>query len=486
MWHNSARDEDPSWPIWAAIALPALLAGWAVLSASQAAARGFNLALYLVANLVVFLDLFDFVLRLYFRQIHASKGADGYESGTSIPLNIGQFSEYEQRLHLRPYALVVSVYNAEDHIDQFLESMEQYRERTWIIDDASTDATCQRIRQAGWRILEGAENRKKPGAIWRLAQVLPPEVETLLVLDPDVVIRNQRHQGSALSQLEHVIFEFQRSGMAGLCPRLTIRPDGFLARMQALEYSLAFSLGRMSLGSHGINSGIAIYRRDALEQVFQHHSLSVYAEDLENSLILLGQGEEIYYDARLVIETEGKRTLHSWFSQRVGWAFGLLKVYTERLATVRSMARRTSSAGYQFLIYMGGFSILLHPLKMLTLGLLTLSFAKIVDGLLGLGLIPDSQFAAPVYFLSAFAKFTLLAVLALILAVPRRERLYVLPAVPVYFFYAHLMIAPTTVGYANWVSLRLWGKRIWSDHYQQDDPVLHRQKQRELAKVGNS
>src|SRR5262249_22902810 len=172
----------------------------------------FNLFLYLMANLVVFLDLLDFVLRLYFRQIYAAPGDSGYDSATSLALDIGAYSPYQKRLHLRPYALVVSVYNAEDHIDQFLEDMQPYRDHTWMIDDASTDNTRQRIHQAGWRILEGTENRKKPGAIWRLVQVLPREIETVLVLDPDAVIKEG--QPGDLSNLENVIFEFQRSGMA--------------------------------------------------------------------------------------------------------------------------------------------------------------------------------------------------------------------------------------------------------------------------------
>ena len=478
---NASPNRAPVWPLAVAIALPVLLAGWAVLSISRPAARTFNLFLYLLANLVVFLDLLDFVLRLYFRQIYAVPGDSGYQSATSLALDIGTYTPYQKRLHLRPYALVVSVYNAEDHIDQFLEDMQPYRDYTWMIDDASTDNTCQRIHQAGWRILEGMENRKKPGALWRLVQILPPEIETILVLDPDAVIKEG--PPGDLSNLENVIFEFQRSGMAAVCPRLTVRRDGYLARLQALEYCMAFSLGRMSLAGHGINSGISIYRRDALEKAFQEHSLSVYAEDLENSTILLGHGERIYHDARLVVETEGKRTWNSWFSQRVGWAFGLIKVYTERFATIRQLARRGSSAAYQYVIYMGIFNILLLPLKLFTLALLAVSFGRTMDGLFGLGLIPGWQFAEPVYFLGAFAKFTLLALAAVFAAVPRGDRRYVLPAVPMYFFYAHFQIAPTAVGYANWMSLKLWGKRIWGDHYQQDEPVLRKQQKRALAKA---
>ena len=52
---------------------------------------------------------------------------------------------------------------------------------------------------------------------------------------------------------------------------------------------------------------------------------------------------------------------------------------------IRRAARRNLGTFYQFLIYMGGFNLLLHPLKIFTLVLLSLSLAKGVDTLFGLG-----------------------------------------------------------------------------------------------------
>jgi hypothetical protein len=36
-------------------------------------------------------------------------------------------------------------------------------------------------------------------------------------------------------------------------------------------------------------------------------------------------------------------------------------------------------------------------------------------------------------------------------------------------------IAPITVGFGNWLALRLWGRRLYRDHYQlhEDGAVLH-------------
>ena len=472
------HERTSSWRVTAVSFVAVVLACWAVLETSETFARGFSLLIYLLASLVVFLDIFDFSLRLHFRKTHAA--VEDYQSGTSISLDIAQYTPYQKRLHMRPFALVISVHNAEDEIDDFLAGMERYRDHVWFIDDGSTDDTVSRIRQAGWRIIEGETNRKKPGAIRRILQLLPSEIETLMVLDPDVIIRD--HSSGELSSLETVLFDFQRSGMAAVCPRIAIREDGLLARLQGLEYCMAFSLGRMSLADHGITSGISIYRRDALEFVLKHHSLSVYAEDLENSTILLGNGEQVYYDARLVVETEGKRTWSGWFSQRVGWAFGLMKVYCERFKEIRIVGKRQFSAAYQFLIYMGGFNLLLHPLKLVSLFLLSLSLAKGLETLLGLSLIPNWSAADPVYFLAAFTKFTLLALAAIFLAVPRGERLHLIPVVPLFFFYAHVQLLPATVGYANWLSLRLLGFRVWADHFQDEESLLRQNRKPVFAR----
>src|SRR6185295_5516198 len=143
-----------------------------------------SLAAYLLAMLVVFVDLVDLVVRLLVRRRNA-KGPRG-EGPTSVRLDVGEFTPHQMALHLRPYALVVSVHDAEDEIDDFLEAMAPYRDRLWVMDDASTDHTWFRLERSGVRCFRGAANRKKPAAIKDLVGRLPPEIATVVVLDPDV------------------------------------------------------------------------------------------------------------------------------------------------------------------------------------------------------------------------------------------------------------------------------------------------------------
>ncbi|MGH8760125.1 MAG: glycosyltransferase, partial [Burkholderiales bacterium] len=348
-----------------------VLSTWALLTVSQTLARNFNLLVYVVVNLTAFLDLFDCCLRLYWRRTFGARGEPGRHTGTSIPIDAGRITPYQKRLRVRPYALLVSVHNAEHELDEFLEAMQPFRDRLWVIDDRSTDYTISLIGQAGFRCIRGEQNRKKPGAIRTLLDALPPEVETVMVLDPDIVMLAPGAEQR--THLETVIFDFQQSEAAALSPRVAIRQGGFLARLQAFEYCLSFSLGRWSLADYCVNSGVALYRRAALASALEGHTLSVYAEDLETSLLLLGAGERGYYDGRLVMETVGKRRWRDWFSQRVGWYYGLIKVYIEGFDDVLRISRRRLSAGYHFLLYTGVFALVLHPFKLVSLVLVLLS-----------------------------------------------------------------------------------------------------------------
>ena len=423
----------------------------------------FSISLYLLASLTFFVDLTDLLLRLYLRR-EQTQSSGAKSAATSIPLNVGEFTPYERRLHLRPYALIASVHNAEQTIDAFLQGVEPFRDRLWFIDDASTDNTAARLRQRGARCVGGVINRKKPAAIRALLAELPPDIVTVVVMDPDSRIVTSR------DDFERSLFEFQRSGMAGLCPRLAVRDEGWLTRFQELEYWLAFSIGRKSLADFSITSGIAVYRRDALEAALADHSLSVYAEDLENSLILLAQGERVYYDGRLVIETEGMRDPRRLFSQRVGWHFGLIRVYVDRWLALAGCMRQSVGFAYQFVVYMGVFVLMFHPLKIVSLALITLSALNAVDLLAGTDFILNGRISNPFYFAGFYVKYTALIAGIIPLAVGSGRRTAAFCIAPAYTFYSLAQVIPATVGYANWLTMRVWGRRVYRDHYQPATP----------------
>jgi cellulose synthase/poly-beta-1,6-N-acetylglucosamine synthase-like glycosyltransferase len=454
-----------SWTLLAPAAVCALLTGWIVLSAADVQAASVSVLIYGLANLIVYTDALDFLLRLHVRRRHtATAGATEANRNVSIDLAASLPEGTRRIVPMRPYAIIASVFNLGDDLDEFVAAYAPYRERVWLISDGSTDETVKRLLQAGWRCFDDGVNRRKPAALRVLLERLPPYIETVMVVDPDIRIRGRSAGSSA--DLERVIADFQQSGAAAVCPRIMIEPDGFLARFQALEYALAFRVGRESLADYSITSGVSIYRRDALWRALREHSLSVYAEDFENAVILLSQGERIYYDGRVVVSTEGPGTLRRWFSQRVGWYHGLLKVYTERLRAVWRISRRTPFAWYHFIVYVGGLSLLLHLVKILSAALLVISLVGGFDNLLVTHLLPRNTLTNPAYFIGAVGSYLTLGVIALFTVVPRSERGYIAPIVPLYLLYALTHLVPMTVGFGNFIALELWGRRLYRDHYE--------------------
>jgi cellulose synthase/poly-beta-1,6-N-acetylglucosamine synthase-like glycosyltransferase len=441
-----------------------LLTGWVALSAVNLQTASISILVLGLANLIVYTDALDFILRLHVRRRHIATAPTEENRHLSIDVTSGLPDDVRQVVPVRPYAIIASIYNLEQQFDEFTDAFAAYRDRVWLISDGSTDNTVLRLRQAGWRCIDEGVNRKKPGALQRLLERLPKHLETLLVVDPDIRIRGR--DGGSRIDFEKFIRDFQQSGAAAACPRVMIEPDGFLARFQAFEYALAFRIGRESLADYSITSGVSCYRRDALERALAEHTHSVYAEDLENALILLSHGERIYYDGRLVVSTEGPGTVPRWFSQRVGWYYGLVKVYIERFGKIWRIAKRTPFAMYHFVVYLGGLSLIFHPLKIISAVLLVLSFLSGFDNLFLSNFLPRNTLINPAYFIAAIGSYLALGVFALFTVVPKNERGYIAPIVPLYLFYAITHIVPMTVGYMNWIGMKLWGRRVYHDHYE--------------------
>jgi cellulose synthase/poly-beta-1,6-N-acetylglucosamine synthase-like glycosyltransferase len=455
---------DTPWSLLAPLGVCVLLTGWIALSVANLQAASFSLLVYGLANLIVYTDALDFILRLHVRRRHIATAPTEENRHLSIDLTAALPAGARQFVPVRPYAIVASIFNLEPLLDEFMDAFAPYRDRVWLISDGSTDHTVFRLRHAGWRCFDDGVNRRKPGALRRLLQRLPTHIETVMVVDPDIRIRGR--DGGSRIDFERFIRDFQQSGAAAVCPRVMIEPDGFLARFQAFEYALAFRIGRESLADYSITSGVSCYRRDALQRALAEHTKSVYAEDLENALILLSHGERIYYDGRLVVSTEGPGSVPRWFSQRVGWYYGLLKVYIERFGKIWSISKRTPFAMYHFVIYLGALSVGLHLLKIVSATLLVLSFASGFDNLFLTDLFPRNTLVNPAYFVAAIGSYLALGAFALFTVVPKAERAYIAPIVPLYLFYAITHIAPMTVGYANWLSLKLSGRRVYRDHYE--------------------
>jgi len=204
-----------AWAVLPPLAVCGLLAGWILLTIMNARTQGFSVFAFAIANLIVYTDALDFALRHYMRRRHTAAVSGVVEGGrvANVSINLGAFvAAGTGRVPISRFAIIASVYNLEDQMEEFTQAFGRYRERVWLISDGSTDNTVLRLRQAGWRCFDDGINRRKPGAIRRLLEWLPAHIETVLVIDPDVRIRDL-HEGSSID-LERFVSDFQKSGAA--------------------------------------------------------------------------------------------------------------------------------------------------------------------------------------------------------------------------------------------------------------------------------
>jgi len=406
----------------------------------------------LVASAAPIFDLLDLTARLRMRSAARAR-AELLPTAQRSDQLAGQAIEY---------SVAASVHNAEHEIPEFLDASAPYRGKLWLIDDASTDQTATLLRSRGVRCLRSDRNGHKPSAIKRLVARLPETVQAIVVLDPDTRLRAA---DGGPPPLEAVIQDMLAHGHAAVCPRVTVKRENLLTSLQAFEYALAVTLGRAALGDLSVTSGISFYRRSDLEEALARHSLSVYAEDLENTVILLAADKSIVLDERVVAETDGKSTLGALFSQRIGWAYGHLRVYWERKREILRIARRSPIALYQYLVYLGLVSIVLHPVRQIGALLVGASLLGTLGFLLGAAWIPQTGVANPILFATVFLQYSMLSLLAVMVAVPRAERWRSLPLVPLFPIYALMLTVPVSIGFLNCVTVRLLGRRIVDDHY---------------------
>ena len=97
---------------------------------SRTSQPGVNVFKQALANLIVYTDALDLLVRLHVRRRHtATASASAENRNVSIDLASSFPGGARRLMPLRPYAIIASVYNLGDRLDEFLEAFAGYRER---------------------------------------------------------------------------------------------------------------------------------------------------------------------------------------------------------------------------------------------------------------------------------------------------------------------------------------------------------------------
>src|ERR1700689_4242682 len=123
----------------APLAFCILLAAWIALSVANARAIGFSILIFAVANLIVYTDAIDFALRLYMRRRHTATAREAHSYGNlSINLAAALPTGIRRVVPTSPYAIIASVFNLENDLEEFMAAYAPYRDRVWLVSDGST------------------------------------------------------------------------------------------------------------------------------------------------------------------------------------------------------------------------------------------------------------------------------------------------------------------------------------------------------------
>lgn len=293
---------------------------------------------------------------------------------------------YPSELDIKPYAIVMSVYNFAERLPETLEAMAEHRNSIVLVDDSSSDNTAEVAERYGVKVLRCLVNKKKTQEIRHAVRHLDKNIETVMCMDPDTRIVGYSDDGKHL--FDKVLYDFQQSGADACAVRLLPKDEGnILSGLQILEYQKTMSIGRKSMGKESlVSGGFALFKRESLEEVLKKHSGDQTGEDYELSLLLQANGMDITYDDRFIVETDVPQTLRELYKQRVIWGIADMTVQHDFLFKYK----RTLNSIYHHYIYNLGLNTLLQPFKVISMPYLLGSMANCIDNLAGLSYIPET------------------------------------------------------------------------------------------------
>jgi len=414
----------------------------------------------IVGLYIPIIDTIDMVIRIAYRYKFARQDKKTAAEQMAV--------EATQKM-IRPYKVLMSVHNLASHFDEFKNNLKPYGyENVLVIDDTSTDHTAKLLKQEGIPYISNQINWQKPASILRGLRTLPPEIKTVIVIDPDARLLNlnPKEYNKEISDFQEVLMDFQMSDYDACAVRVLAECRSTLEYLQNFEYKISMGLTKKSMGVNSIVSGaFAFFKRDYLEAILTRHSKSVYGEDYETTLRILSSGGRIHYDGRVTILTKQRATLFDLTRQRMGWDFSLLKINAHLPRQLMSLPKKFYT-WYQYIFYNIFLSVFLHPIRIVSITVLLACLANFFDNMARTHLIPDYAITNPgLFFL--FYLFSLMVTYSLLFAVERRRRgryAFILLLFPFYSLYMSLV--PRTLGFLNYISIKTLGIKLVEDGYR--------------------
>jgi cellulose synthase/poly-beta-1,6-N-acetylglucosamine synthase-like glycosyltransferase len=256
-------------------------------------------------------------------------------------------------------------------ISSVLSSTVADRIKIIVIDDGSSDGTCEIVRENfddPRVIVLRKENGGKSAALNYGIEHTDDEV--IVAIDGDTMLLPDA--------IEKLIAHFVDPTVGAVAGNVVVgNRNNLLTRFQALEYVTSQNLDRRAFElcrAVGVVPGaIGAWRRKALKQA-GGYSNNTLAEDADLTLAIQRLGWKIVSEPGALALTEAPESLRSFMKQRFRWMFGNLQVAYKHLDALRETPRGISLVALpNTLLFQFAFSLLapiMDALLLLTLLLL--------------------------------------------------------------------------------------------------------------------
>lgn len=273
-------------------------------------------------------------------------------------------------------AIVIPAWNEAAVIERTLDQLMRLeyphdRLRVYVVDDASTDGTPERVRakaqQHAGRVFhlrreQGGEG--KAHTINHGLRTIRAEgwYEAVLVIDADVIFTTP-----SLRRMTRHLADPDVGAVTGYIKEGS-RPGNWMNRFVAYEYITAQAAARRAqnvLGAQAcLAGGAQLVRRSSLEEIGGAIDTSTLAEDTITTLNVQLAGKRVVFEPYAIVWAEEPRDVTGLWKQRLRWGRGNVQV-TKRFRSIwlrRGRAGALGGVGFALI----WFSVFLMPVFMLT------------------------------------------------------------------------------------------------------------------------
>jgi glycosyltransferase involved in cell wall biosynthesis len=239
------------------------------------------------------------------------------------------------------FQILVPVFNEEDILGVTLQHAKQggYLDKLIIVNDASTDSTCQILESwkssDGLKIYHLEKNKKKEGAIKEAIEHLE-KIGVLksytVLIDADTYLESSRQDESVSQQITNAIISLESTGHSAYAFRLNAvylkKPSIYW--MSAFTTYVGIQFDNWLLGKQKqlwvINGAAGLFKTKDLNSIFRHMEFNFETGDLQITVDLMKQNKPIAFYKQVIANSYVPATFMRFFNQRRRWERGTTKV----------------------------------------------------------------------------------------------------------------------------------------------------------------